>query len=59
MRWEEVVLRLVLALVVGGTIGAEREREIGLPVLEPIPWCVGSALVFLTSEFILTSIIIL
>ncbi len=26
MRWEEVVLRLVLALVVGGTIGAERER---------------------------------
>ncbi len=53
MRWEEVVLRLVLALVVGGTIGAERERgdrPAGFRTHTLV--CVGSALVFLTSEFI-------
>ena len=53
MRWEEVVLRLVLALVVGGTIGAERERgdrPAGFRTHTMV--CVGSALVFLTSEFI-------
>ena len=27
MRWEEVALRLALALLIGGTIGAEREGD--------------------------------
>jgi putative Mg2+ transporter-C (MgtC) family protein len=53
MRWEEVALRLALALLIGGTIGAERERgdrPAGFRTHTMV--CVGSALVFLTSEFI-------
>ncbi|HZJ57335.1 MAG TPA: MgtC/SapB family protein [Clostridia bacterium] len=52
MGWE-MVLRLVLALIIGGTIGAERERSnrpAGFRTHTLV--CVGSALVFLTSLFI-------
>ncbi|HZJ82842.1 MAG TPA: MgtC/SapB family protein [Clostridia bacterium] len=49
----EVVIRLVLAMLVGGAIGLEREksnRPAGFRTHTLV--CVGSALVFLTSEFV-------
>jgi putative Mg2+ transporter-C (MgtC) family protein len=52
MEWE-IVLRLILAMVIGGIIGLEREknnRPAGFRTHTLV--CVGSALVFLTSEFI-------
>ncbi|MFY9177818.1 MAG: MgtC/SapB family protein [Caldicoprobacterales bacterium] len=52
MKWE-VVLRLVLAMVIGGIIGFEREqsnRPAGFRTHTLV--CVGSALVFLTSQFV-------
>jgi putative Mg2+ transporter-C (MgtC) family protein len=52
VKWE-VVLRLVLAMVIGGIIGFEREqsnRPAGFRTHTLV--CVGSALVFLTSQFV-------
>lgn len=52
MNWE-AVLRLVLAMIVGGIIGLEREqsnRPAGFRTHTLV--CVGSALVFLTSEYV-------
>lgn len=52
MNWE-VVLRLILAMIIGGLIGIEREkgnRPAGFRTHTLV--CVASALVFLTSEFI-------
>ena len=51
MKWE-VVLRLVLAMVIGGIIGFERRKVTDLQALEHTLVCVGSALVFLTSQFV-------
>ncbi len=52
MEWE-VVLRLTLAMIIGGIIGLERERgnrPAGFRTHTLV--CVGSALVFLTSEYV-------
>lgn len=52
VKWE-VVLRLILAMIIGGIIGLEREksnRPAGFRTHTLV--CVGSALVFLTSEFV-------
>lgn len=52
MKWE-VLIRLVLAMIVGGIIGLEREqsnRPAGFRTHTLV--CVGSALVFLTSEYV-------